>query len=318
MNVSINELLQGPEHETNASLEIRVGSIDKPLYGMDRMLVDHDNGLYGIFDGVGSADDAGIAAEGAANGFAANDTLRNLREVASVDQALQYMRNAFETTQGAVSSETHFGSTTAAVAKVITINDEPFLVAGNAGDSRIMLQRGGVVSDITKEQCDPETPNVIYNCLGLGERSMLHEFKAVPLREGDKVILCSDGITGDREKERLTDAEFARSLDTNDPSEAAQRSLDVSKKSDDKSAIVLIIDKIHDEGEKQQTTASHVDTEPVQRSSEESNEGFTDEQAYRIASLILEHNGISWEDADGLRGDRVLKIPAELYKQLLK
>ena len=63
------------------------------------------------------------------------------------------------------------------------------------------------------------------------------------------MLVCSDGITGDWAHQVLSDTEFADAFGQDDPQASADRFIQLSKKDDDKTAIVLFV------GEKGDTTS---------------------------------------------------------------
>lgn len=233
---------------------IRVGFesavLEQPKYGDDKVLYDEPNGYFGVFDGVGSDDEGGNAALIVRDAFAEHPALRNTHHFESVEEATEAVRGAMKDVRGVIAQEmapTQRGSTTVALAKLCMIGDRPHLAVGNAGDSRIMLHRRGELLDVTQEQVNPKKPNEIWNAFSnYTYTPELDEIQIVPLEYGDKIILCSDGITGDYANQRLTSEEFTEALEGTDAETAAAKLLEFSKKSDDKSVIVITVTENQD------------------------------------------------------------------------
>lgn len=82
----------------------------------------------------------------------------------------------------------------------------------NIGDSRLYLMRNGVLKQITTDHSmrnltgDPTQPsNLIYNCLGSGDGfTPFADFGPLELVDGDRLLICSDGLT-----DMLSDEEIA-------------------------------------------------------------------------------------------------------------
>lgn len=117
----------------------------------------------------------------------------------------------------------------------VFVGDEA-LVA-HAGDSRVYLVRGGVARLLTEDhtliarlaEAGVETgdPNrwkgVVTNALGVGEPTWV-SVSAVPLCDGDRLLLCSDGIS-----EYLDEAEIGAVLTTQaSPARAARALVDLA------------------------------------------------------------------------------------------
>jgi protein phosphatase len=100
-----------------------------------------------------------------------------------------------------------------------TVGPEAFI--GHVGDSRAYLYRGGVLTQLThdhtlaQEFLDAGLPvlsrswhHALTNCLGGGaNREMWLEFHHLRLADGDRLVLCSDGLT-----DMVPDEEIARHL----------------------------------------------------------------------------------------------------------
>lgn len=73
----------------------------------------------------------------------------------------------------------------------------------NIGDSRLYLMRDGNLRQISTDHSmrnltgDPTQPsNLIYNCLGSGEGfTPFADFGSLDLEDGDRLLICSDGLT---------------------------------------------------------------------------------------------------------------------------
>jgi serine/threonine protein phosphatase PrpC len=76
----------------------------------------------------------------------------------------------------------------------------------HSGDSRLYVVRGGELLTRTRDHSfseqqaqmhgrgSPVNRNVLFTCLGSPQRPMFDMSAALPLQQGDKVMLCSDGL----------------------------------------------------------------------------------------------------------------------------
>lgn len=83
----------------------------------------------------------------------------------------------------------------------------------------------------------------IYNALGRetenGE-SRVQQFGDEELYPGDRVVLCSDGITGDYGTDLMSDAELGSLvMNAHDAREAAKNLVSGARKRDDRTAVVF-------------------------------------------------------------------------------
>jgi serine/threonine protein phosphatase PrpC len=82
--------------------------------------------------------------------------------------------------------------------------------------------------------------NVITNAVGERDDIRVNQYGTVELDSTDVVMLCSDGIVGDRGSDLLTDDEIRGPLHwATSPEQAAQGLIDVARKRDDKTALVV-------------------------------------------------------------------------------
>ncbi len=157
------------------------------------------------------------------------------------------------------------GMSTAVVAKVNQAHEngsrtgegetaapKEYLSYASVGDSRLyVIHKNGEVERLTEDEGEG---NTIWNILGLeaGERKEVREhiglqeeasicmqFKDVWLEEGDRIVLCSDGVSGDKEGDMLTNEEIGKLASTRTTEQAAEALIRAAKKLDDRTVIVF-------------------------------------------------------------------------------
>lgn len=232
----------GTTPETKAQkLGIRAGLAEKPLKGEDSNLVDDEHGVYAVFDGVGGHMGGNVAANKAREAF--KDYFSNASDPTTSEEALAQMREAFALAREILPEDGSFGLTTAAVVRVIDVAGIRHIVVGNAGDSRVILRDNGdeAPTDVVEEQ---GIENTLLNCLGSEESSSSpDEFVVMPFPDGYKLLICTDGITGDYPRQALSPQEFADAFNQDNPTDSADKFLGYSKKYDDKTAIVIFAEQ---------------------------------------------------------------------------
>jgi protein phosphatase len=130
-----------------------------------------------------------------------------------------------------------------------TVGPEAFI--GHVGDSRAYLFRAGVLTQLThdhtfaQECLDSGLPVLsrswhhrLTNCLGGGpNREMWVEFHHLRLEDGDRLLLCSDGLT-----DMLTDEEITRILgDEVRPQETAHRLVEAALKNGGRDNVTVVL-----------------------------------------------------------------------------
>ena len=171
--------------------------------------------IYGVFDGMG----------GEANGEQAALLCAQTLHACSSDEpfdALDFFRRANVAVCDMIAASGQISGSTAATVH-LTGNHA---YCCNVGDSRIYLQRGGALQRISRDHTkyqeqldagaaaagadDNPDKHVLTQYLGmLGARQRLMPYFAasVPLAVGDRLLLCTDGLTG-----KLSDTQLQAAL----------------------------------------------------------------------------------------------------------
>jgi serine/threonine protein phosphatase PrpC len=192
----------------------------------DRFLAIANRGVFAVFDGVGGQRAGEVASQTAA------DTIEEALQHSSsnlsseiVDRAIQFAnRDILELAESDTAYETM--ATTVAL---IHIQGDRATVA-HVGDSRVYRLEGGRIYRETIDHTDLNDPrdgkrnhssdrrdhsNVITRALGV-ESQVEVEIKSIPLRDGARFLLCSDGIY-----KHIPDEEIARVLSQNEEPQGA-------------------------------------------------------------------------------------------------
>ena len=191
--------------------------------GFDSYIFDDDHKLVGIFDGMGTSEDARNAAKLCANLiFKERSTGPNAIALgALIDQASRSIAVSFPN-----------GGTTAVVARVDSKGD---LHYASIGDSRLYVLKDKRVKQMTADEginnqllnyCGPLT----RGCVQIGE---------IHADDWDKFMLCSDGITGDWREQQIGDHLIEITLAEMGAAAACEKLYQLSKKDDDKTVIVV-------------------------------------------------------------------------------
>jgi protein phosphatase len=229
----------------------------------DSFLVDEPIGLFMVADGMGGHLGGEYASKMAVR--TVDETLRQLQEDPeatissefSLDRAdpgeqLKYaLRVASQKIFEEANRSPHLrGMGTTAVA--LLVREGKGFIA-NVGDSRAYLIKGGVIRQLTTDH------SLVAEQLRAGfiteEELKHHKFKNIitrsvgfqtdveidllirDLEEGDRFLLCSDGLTN-----LVDDAELFRIIDKNSPKAACQKLIDLAnKKGGDDNVTVIIV-----------------------------------------------------------------------------
>lgn len=183
-----------------------------------------------LADGMGGHDCGEIASAAALNSLADVDIDDLEKTRASVVERLQAAQSDIEGID--TDSGRHAGTTVTGAVLVIE-NGEPQWLVLNIGDSRTYRLLGGVLEQVTQDhsqvqelvdagfitaeqaRVDPRR-NVITRALGAGMEPDA-DFFAVPVTPGERLLICSDGLTGEVEDEQIGELLSANE----DPADAA-------------------------------------------------------------------------------------------------
>lgn len=224
----------------------------------DTVLNRPDLGLFGVFDGMGGPGDGDVAsgvAKEAVERFYARETGQN--RVKTLHQAGHTAREALMEAQEALQQRAadepdlspNMGST-ATIGCVFQGEDDICLAYAHVGDSGMLIVRhyDGHLKFVTEEEAEQ---NVLHNVLSARGQTMhgVRQYGVVALDPGDRLVFYSDGISGDTDEQRLSEAEWREAVTLDDSQTAATRLAETSRKTDDKAA--LVIDVSPDEGSRE-------------------------------------------------------------------
>jgi serine/threonine protein phosphatase PrpC len=196
-------------------------------------MIELERGLFGVFDGVGAYARSGEAAQLAAEVLA---EAGGAQELPPGEALLRGCERA-----ELLIRQRGLGATTATLAWIK--GRQLFYVS--VGDSRLYHQPAGASSPI-QVTVDEGEGNLLFNVLGEGPdrrgSSVAPQRGTVPLSSGDKVILVTDGISGDFAPDLLTEEELGLAIAGADPMRAAEQLVEIARKRDDRTALVIFLE----------------------------------------------------------------------------
>lgn len=244
-----------PEHEKE--IQITVGFAEKTSPRLERqgkpsedyLLVDKQNNIFGVFDGAGGGGGRpDLASRGAAE--ASHEALVEAGEPSTYAELKTSLRYAYMNARLRVLEQAEGGITVGTLVKVAKIDGKKTLGIAHAGDTRLFWcdDAHPLGQELTTEQISPNPMegNVITNYLGSQterHQGQDDEYKLFSIPEGGgRLMMCSDGITGDGYvDDSLTHEEATDAITQADPQDAADKFLEYSRKVDDKTVLVLDI-----------------------------------------------------------------------------
>ena len=228
----------------------------------DRWFADASRGVFIVADGIGGAAHGGLAAEIVVRTLPSrlHPILDRLPQppladlAATVSESLAQLSEQLEAESHGQPHLEGLGSTV-----VVAVVGDAGTVIGHLGDSRAYLARGDEVTLLTVDhsllQLLLQTGSIsAAEESGHPARSQLTRFVGMPspalpdvrsiaLRGGDRLLLCSDGVSG-----QLSDAELAMLLnDNSDPRQMVERIVAAANAAggrDNSTAIVIAVEPV--------------------------------------------------------------------------
>lgn len=225
----------------------------------DALLVEPEARIFAVADGVARSTGSDMAARAVCDEFYRQLTTPALRRTyEEVLDCFQYGYALDHIHRAALRT----GSSTTFTGAIVTSDD--MLTYAHAGDSRLYIRRDDHVQALTTEQVvGNDRRNVLYNFLGYtghqsdidrrirlaphGNTPAQHmvpdvEWGSFPVQTGDRYVLVTDGVTGDRDEDRLTDELLLERTSMKLGAKAAALALvELSTKLDDTTAVVFDI-----------------------------------------------------------------------------
>lgn len=237
-NASLNgtEAVVAPKRtiETDHQLTLRHGVAERVLHGEDRHVAEPSVGVFAVLDGAGGEAGGGRAAEMA----------RQLVQQAALsgpDARESWLQDTIDAASQAIERDPDAGITTAVACRIMDQGSERKCSWVSVGDSRLYLLREETLQLLTE---DEGQGSKIWNYVGKPtDGTVVLQKGCLTLRPGDRLLLASDGLTGDFEHDRLDIRVMERILREHpDPAIAAQTLIEHALKHDDRTAMVVDID----------------------------------------------------------------------------
>ena len=172
----------------------------------DNFLIDDDRGVYAVADGLGGVPNGDQAS------LLAMQMIGNYYDEAVLRGDL-FIREMFEEINRSVYKQGHYYSPDLGMATTLTLAQVSgnTLAIGHVGDSALYLYRGGTVRQLTEEHtlhaavsknmdasefCTiPEAlSHTLTRCIGQQATVEVDQVH-LPLQAGDRILLCTDGVT---------------------------------------------------------------------------------------------------------------------------
>lgn len=224
---------------------------DTFLENEDRLVVNEKAGVFAVFDGMGGGSGGALAADIAAEVVTCRFKGHSRHEIDTPQEALDDLVIMMEDINSSILDDPNSdkAGTTATIARLIHGEDGTKSLAWvSVGDSRLYLSEGinSSPEQITTDETADDVPedrlgSMLTNCLGWGKGSFrgVEHAGIIKVASGNRIILCTDGITGDKGDELMFEAEIEELTRGLGAAQAAKSLLENARKNDDRTAIVV-------------------------------------------------------------------------------
>ena len=214
---------------TDSRVSLRVGvATEKAQRARNEDSVSVADGLYLVADGMGGHEAGELASR------TAIDALRGLGAGTPTPADVRSsVRAAHAAVRNLPSSTGRRPGTTVTGVMVTSHGETPCWLVLNVGDSRTYRMAGGVLEQVTRDHSEvaelverglvaaadaPHHPrrNVVTRVLGGGASEVEPDVWLLPVSPGDRMLVCSDGLT-----DELSDARIQAELRAEDEAQAA-------------------------------------------------------------------------------------------------
>ncbi|MBR2855699.1 SpoIIE family protein phosphatase [Candidatus Saccharibacteria bacterium] len=199
----------------------------------DSLLAEPNEQFFGVFDGMG-----GERGGREASRLAARLTSDYNRQIGGA-KSERDLADILNQVNQEVRDTPNAGGSTATIAKINNENGRKTLLWASVGDSRLYIVNGqGGARQISRDEGEGRQ---IWNALGGPEKDeCVRQTGTIALNKGDRVVLCSDGITGDFGEQLMSERELGLIVArAKTPDEAAGWLMASARKIDDRTVIVI-------------------------------------------------------------------------------
>ncbi len=227
--VSKRELLSGQTVSVSGET-----SQNYEQFSQDSYYINKESGVFAVFDGVGGSE-FGMTASRVCRDTMPSRNINNTNDILSTLAAIN--TNVCNACGNGINTPPR-GATTATIIKLS--EDHRTLSCASLGDSRAYLIRNGQAELLTK---DDGEGNKISKFIGdptfhIGKVSQ-ENIITRSVMPGDRILLCTDGITGDYAPDLMSNETIANVVSKNTPENAATFLTQIATKTDDRTAIVI-------------------------------------------------------------------------------
>lgn len=204
-------------------------------FSQDSYYINKESGVFAVFDGVGGSEFGMTASR------VCRDTMPS-RIINNTNDILWTLVDINDNVCNACGNSENTpprGATTATIVKLS--EDHRTLSCASIGDSRAYLIRNGKAELLTK---DDGEGNKISKYIGdptFEDPNRVSQENIITrsVMPGDRILLCTDGITGDYAPDLMSNETIANIVTMSTPEDAAKRLTQFATKTDDRTAIVI-------------------------------------------------------------------------------